>query len=385
MTVWDTIIVGGGPAGAAAAYDLAVQGKSVLVLEKKDFPRIKPCAGGLTIKALARLRFPVAHLIHGQADVLNVGYGSRTRRLSADGGICAFTVREDFDHYCLDKALDAGATLLKCDGLAGISESDGSVTLTTRSGETHTGRFLIGADGAHSQVRRLTGEFVPDRQAFAIEGLLPGSAVPREHVGLSKTMTLDFGAQPLGYGWLFPKRDHVNVGLYTYAPKASPVSRERLQDYARQRLGSAEFTALCGYPIATGGELYRPRRQRVLLVGDAAGMAEAMLGEGIHNAIASGQAAAQAIVGSWSSPGQTPQLFSRLLDPIKKDALLSRRLAPWFYRFLPISCRALVRYPVAPVLMNGFAAGKTLKECQQAFARFSTVFERSPVPGLELE
>ncbi len=383
MAMWDVVIVGGGPAGAAAAYDLATAGKSVLILEKKEFPRFKPCAGGLTIKALARLRFPVSHLIHGKAELLSVGYGSKTRDLATSGGICAFTLREEFDHYCLSKALEAGAKLQKSGALDSVAETANEVVLTTRDGEQHSSRFLIGADGAHSQVRRLSGAFSPDRQAFAIEGLLPRSRIDPRCSRQSDLMTLDFGAQPLGYGWLFPKRDHVNVGLYTYAPGLSRISRQRLADYARHRLGSAEFTGVCGYPIATGGERYRPAHQRIFLVGDAAGMAEALLGEGIHNAIASGQAAAEAINTTWHNREAAPARYGELLEPVRKDTLLSRRLAPWFYRCLPVASRALVRYPVADVLMNGFAAGKTLKDCQRAFARFSTVFEAQPVPWLE--
>ncbi|MDX1693218.1 MAG: FAD-dependent oxidoreductase, partial [Ketobacteraceae bacterium] len=104
MKIWDAVVVGGGPAGASAAYDLARQGKQVVILEKKTFPRVKPCAGGLTIKALARLRFPVNQLLQGQSHELRVGYKNTTRSLVAANSFCAFTVREQFDDYCLRQA-----------------------------------------------------------------------------------------------------------------------------------------------------------------------------------------------------------------------------------------------------------------------------------------
>ncbi|MDX1695500.1 MAG: FAD-dependent monooxygenase, partial [Ketobacteraceae bacterium] len=209
---------------------------------------------------------------------LRVGYKNTTRSLVAANSFCAFTVREQFDDYCLRQALDAGAKLTIIDGLKDIQTDQHQVTVITSRRETFRSRFLIGADGAHSQVRRITGLFAPARTAIAVEGLLSRSHIPSSYLEQSRHMTLDFGVQPLGYGWLFPKADHVNVGLYTYLPEKSRVSRRKLAAYAKARLGSDSFRSVCGYPIATGGESYRPHHARILLVGDAAGMAEALLG-----------------------------------------------------------------------------------------------------------
>lgn len=384
MKHWDVVIVGAGPAGTAAAYDLAKQGLSTLILEKQAFPRLKPCAGGLTIKTLARLRFSISHLIHEQAAVLTVGDRQRhARDIYSEHPICVFTVRKELDDYCLTQARTQGAALQLIKGITKITETDRGVTVETACGEVFRCGYLIGADGAHSEVRKLTGAFSPDRTAVALEGLLPKANIPSSYQSQANKMTLDFGSQPLGYGWLFPKSDHVNVGLFTYLPSASKLSKKALNDYAMSRLGNSAFTAVHGYPIATGGERYQPASERVFLVGDAAGMAEALLGEGIHNAVATGQAAASAIISACLRGESAQQVFSSGIGKVQRDLRFSRRLAPLFYRCLPIAYQALIRYPTANVLMNGFAAGLTLRDCKNAFARFTTQFDRPQVASLD--
>ncbi|MCG8316519.1 MAG: geranylgeranyl reductase family protein [Pseudomonadales bacterium] len=384
MAHWDVIIVGAGPAGASAAYDLAQQGLKVLILEKKQFPRLKPCAGGLTVKTLVKLRFPIHHLVHDVAEELAIGYKTKKQTvLKASRPICVFTVRKELDQYCLEQAQAEGTELRLIKGLAGIETFPDHVRVDLANGESLTCSFLLGADGAHSQVRKLIGDFVPDRTAVALEGLIPMSKIHRDRHEQARRMTLDFGAQPLGYGWLFPKSDHINVGLFTYLPESAKLSRQGLSSYAFERLGSAEFSAIHGYPIATGGEFYRQQNPRVLLVGDAAGMAEPLLGEGIHNAVATGQAAAASIIEHQKEQAHVAPDYQRRLTKIQSDVHFSRKMAGLFYRCLPVAYTALKRYPVANVLMNGFAAGLTLRECKNAFGQFTTEFELPSVPTLE--
>jgi flavin-dependent dehydrogenase len=205
----------------------------------------------------------------------------------------------------------------------------------------------------------------------ALEALVPVSACRRSH-----PLRFDFGVIGKGYGWLFPKRDHINVGLYTRRPDQFKLSRQALVDYASAQLGTDSLQQVCGYPIATGGEYYRPTSPRVLLVGDAAGMAEPLLGEGIHNAIHSGQIAASAVIAALREGSSALDEFRRGLQGVQRDLYLTRQVARAFYPALPLTYAALVRYPVRQVLLNGFAAGLTMHQCLQAFPRFQTTFSR---------
>lgn len=108
----DTVIVGAGPAGCAAAYDLARAGRQVLLLEKRRFPRHKACACGLTRKTLAALRYSVEPVVERACnEIVLQGAGEtdgREVRVRARSTICAMAVRERFDAFCLDQTLASG-------------------------------------------------------------------------------------------------------------------------------------------------------------------------------------------------------------------------------------------------------------------------------------
>lgn len=360
----DVIVVGAGQAGAACAWDLAGAGLSVLLLDRREFPRFKACAGGVTTKALHRYRFSIAPAIRQVESAFRMSmYLRREAVLSAPAPICAMTVRTELDALCFARAVAAGAQYRQIGPIRAVDEAAAGVAVTLEDGTVLRARYLVGADGAHSQIRKLTGGFVPDRTAVAMEGLvrLPaGTPLP--------PMTFDFGVVGQGYGWLFPKGDHVNVGIYTRRPEEVAFNKELLRAYVQQRLGVSgdAIEHLVGFPIGTGGEHYQPRSERVLLVGDAAGMAEALLGEGIYNAVVTGQMAANAIVLALAGNTSARALYDDYSAIVRGDIGNCRTLGQMFYKFLPISY-GILRHVVADTMMSGFAAGLTTTGCKRAF------------------
>jgi flavin-dependent dehydrogenase len=209
-------------------------------------------------------------------------------------------------------------------------------------------RFLIGADGADSQVRRLVGQFDSRYSGLALEA---DAAVTMQ----GQEISFDFGVVSHGYGWVFPKRDHVNVGLYTWSPSVR-LTPELLCEYAARRLG-VDLGPTRGHRLGIGGWEYRPTSRRVFLIGDAAGMVEPLLGEGISNAILSGQAAAAAIVEELTGGRPALDGFRHRLRPIRRDLASGYRSARLYYHLSAQGYALLTSRYVRDVLMRGYALG----------------------------
>jgi geranylgeranyl reductase family protein len=355
--LYDAIVVGAGPSGALCAYTLRRLGLSVLVLDKARFPRPKPCGGGLTIKTLALMPYSVAPVLERMTRGLELGFrtpaGDQFRTALGRDPICTFAVRERFDTFNFEQMLAAGADFQSVGKIEAITETPEGVTVETEAG-ARRGRYLVGADGANSRVRRLLKLDAHIRRGFALEGIIPYAALEKE-----PAPEFVFGVVRNGYGWLFPKGDHVNVGLYTIDDDPS-LSKDALRAYARERLGTDAVEGVVGMPLGFGGERRLPVRDRVVLVGDAAGYAEPLLGEGIHNAIKSGIAAAQAIFTASTGGGRLQEAYRRRIAPVMDDLTRCRQMADLFYR--DVGRGPALLGLGKPALLRGFAAGKTMVE-----------------------
>ena len=293
--LWDVVIVGAGPAGSAAAYDLAAAGRRVLLVDRATFPRAKACAGGLTMKAVKALRYPIDPVVRTWVRdiVLEEKPGSQVR-VGRKAPVCAMTVREELDLFCLEKTLARGAAFLQIPAITAIVQQDDRVVMSLGDGTTIEARYLLGADGVHSRVRALATDGRWFRAGFAVEANVPYRDEGAKHeTADSYPLTFDFGAVSRGYGWLFPRDTHVNVGLYVEATgPSSRLDRAALDRYIAARCGPARsYGKPVGQFLGLGAAGYTPEpATRVLLAGDAAGFVDPLTGEGIYGAIRSGQA-----------------------------------------------------------------------------------------------
>jgi geranylgeranyl reductase family protein len=359
MRIYDAVIVGAGPAGSAAAYDLVQAGHSVLLVDRVSFPRAKACAGALTVKSLRALRYSVAPVVQTVCtDLVLSRESAESKTLTGDHAICAMTVRSELDEYCLRQTIDVGAEFRVITRLESVEELGDSVLLRTKD-EQISARFLVGADGANSQVRRLTDDCSWFRAGLAIEACVPYGNEDRP------LMEFDFGAAPDGYAWVFPKKDHANIGMFT-ANTEVRLSKSGVRNYGRSKL-KGEAEDFIGHQLGLGGAQYKPIRRRVFLVGDAAGMAEPLLGEGIHNAIKSGQAVASAISSHLHGSDDGLSMYRKLLRPIQNDLESCTRNARRFHAQLGFGYRALTSPVIRYSLMKGFALGRTFRDTKRYF------------------
>jgi geranylgeranyl reductase family protein len=370
MERWDAIVVGAGPAGCAAAYDLAATGHAVLLLDRTEFPRPKACAGGLTRKSLRALRYSVAPVTQAMVSAVTVekrrGEGVT---LASRNAVCAMTVRQELDDYCLRQTLAAGAQFARIGTIAALDADDGGVTLTTEDA-VFRAHFAVGADGVHSRVRQLLYGAPPPwfRRGFALEAQVE----PQD--GASSDVVFHFGPVRRGYGWIFPKRDHLNAGLYTEAPDEK-IARARLLAWIGERFdGAARVENIIGQYLGFGAENAPPPEGRVFLVGDAGGFADPLTGEGIHGAIASGQAAAEAIDAALCEDASAAEVFGLHTLQLRRDLRLSAAGARWFYANFDLGFRALTAPVFRGAVINAYANGTKIASLANAVRRFARVF-----------
>lgn len=292
---YDVIVVGSGPAGSITAWRLARAGVRVAVIEKAALPRYKTCGGGIIGRTIQALPIDVRHVIEqdchtAQLHVVSEGLSFTTHRSVP---IVSMTMRDQFDYALLSAAQAAGAVLYQRCAVEEVSPKDDSVTVMTDKGAMMA-RFLVAADGALSQVARKVGMadgrvLIP---ALEYEVMLPQERLDR----LRGVARFDFGILPHGYAWAFPKQQHLSIGILSMVQREHELKRAITQYL--DLLGCGDLTRIDrhGFVIPI-----RPRtgpfmKNRVLVVGDAAGFADPVTGEGISGALRSGQLAAQSLI-----------------------------------------------------------------------------------------
>ncbi len=369
MERWDAIVVGAGPAGCAAAYDLATAGRAVLLLDRMEFPRHKACAGGLTRKSLRALRYSVAPVVRETVSAIVVEKRrGQSATLASRNAVCAMTVRQELDQYCLEQTLEAGAEFARAGPIAGL-DRDGDDVVVKTAEVNYRARFLVGADGVHSRVRQLVYGDGPGwfRRGFALE------AEVRTADGNAPDLVFDLAPVRRGYGWVFPKRDHMNVGLYTESGDEK-LDRPRLVAYIGERFGEVRVGQITGQYLGFGAEHAPPAKESIFLVGDAGGFADPLTGEGIYGAIASGQAAAAAIEGELGGGSSAQRAFAELTAQLRQDLLLSASGARWFYGNPELGYRALTAPVFRGAVINAYANGTKIAALANAIRRFARVF-----------
>jgi geranylgeranyl reductase family protein len=281
---FDAVVVGAGPAGSTSAFRLARAGARVLLVDKARFPRDKPCGGGLTYRALRLLPFSVAPVVEEEVDVFELGLGFRRRfvRRTAEP-LVVMTQRRRLDAFLVEQAREAGAEFRDGVKVELLPLAVDGVGIDTK--------VLIGADGVNGATAKTFGLDGHEHEV-ALEANVPYGPVQRSRY--ARRAVIEFGIVPGGYGWVFPKGDHVNVGVGGWLHQG-PRLRTHLARLCREHgIPDDALTEVRGYRLPLRRPGASPARGRTALVGDAAGLVDPVSGDGIYEALLSAQLAADA-------------------------------------------------------------------------------------------
>ena len=268
----------------------------MLLADRARFPRDKPCGGGLTGRALRNLPCDVDPVVEHVVDRFRIRlrYGRCFERRHSVP-LILLTQRRRLDLYLAEQAAAAGATFRD-----GVKVTDLELTdthaLARVGGDLVHAETLVGADGANGVVARAAGLGDCIVSGVALEGNVAYEAMDR--LSYDRTAAIELGVVPGGYGWVFPKGDHANLGVGGWAGEG-PRLRDHLARLAlKHNVDPTDLHDLRGHRLPMRPLGACPADGRVLLVGDAAGLVDPLSGDGMYEAFVSARLAAEAIVSS---------------------------------------------------------------------------------------
>ena len=318
----NVVIIGGGPAGSVCGYLLKKAGVNCVIVDYATFPREKICGGGLTPKAYELLQVLMPDFHYDYQSVKHF-------RLMMDGKtLCEVDIakelrmvrRKDFDYEVLKQFLAIGGELVKGAFSHYEEQKDGKILVTLKSGEQLICDYLIGADGANSQVRKqLTGQR-PSNSLWMEQYVEKGA----------NEFIFEFSNHyKKGYSFSFPNLDWDIVGIGGFYASLDDLRAHQHQHTIKEEV-SANDSPMRGAFISV--DTVKSGKNHVILVGDAGGFANKLTYEGLYYAIATGRNAYKAIIEGKEFTTTNREIFRKKRKEIYITRLFYSRLGMWLMK-----------------------------------------------------
>jgi geranylgeranyl reductase family protein len=348
MEKFDVAVIGAGPSGAAAAFELAKKGIKTVIIEKETLPRYKTCGGGLVTRGRKLLPFDVSDVVDAEFNEVFMYFNNMDLKLQVkrDFPIISMVMRDRFDEKLTIEAQKQGVTLMQGSKVLSF-ERNGDWKIET-STESVQAKFIIAADGALSQTAKMTCWKNDTRN------LIPALEYEVE-VGeddwnrLKNEARFDIDVVPHGYAWSFPKKNHLSIGI-----GATKRMKIDLKSYYAEYLKVLEIKTIIsesfhGFQIPISMRTDGFCKENVILIGDAAGFADPVTAEGISNAIYSGYLAAQSIVeGKFDEQNVADIYLKKLHEKLIPELQTAQFLGGYTYK------KSVIRDLVFRKYGNGF-------------------------------
>jgi geranylgeranyl reductase family protein len=367
------------------SYFLQKKGIDTLLIEKYSHPKHKPCAGGISKMAFNLLPFKL------DSDIIETeiqGFRLVTPKLEsftypAEESKGIIVKRTVFDKFLCEKAMDAGAELIDNVHPKSIISANGKYQVNLSNGQKITTNYLIGADGILSSVAKLTAiRKIPLKQ----KGYAYQTFVPMSKEGINSFMKsektfleIHINKMPMGYGWIFPNADGLNIGVGGSALSIIAERRKginhmdnflKLLEKTRNNRVKLKPEKIYAAQLPAGGYKREIALDNILLIGDAAGFVDSFAGEGIYYAFKSGKIAAESIYKNSKEEDNSvlanyykKQISKAFLENLKQSLKFSFRL----HDHLDLFFKAIKYLPEATGVFSELASGKSYKWANNYF------------------
>ncbi|NIJ44937.1 geranylgeranyl reductase family protein [Wenyingzhuangia heitensis] len=331
MSTFDVAVVGSGPSGASAAFHLAKAGLKTVILEKETLPRYKVCGGGFVYRGRKNMPFDISEVVDIEFNKVDIYMGDKFHFVTErENPIISLVMRDAFDNLMVKKSQELGVELIEDCKVTKVVNKKDVVELETTKGAI-SATYVIAADGVYSQMAKMAG-WTNDTRTLIPALEYEVEVNDADFKRLSKEIRFDIDAIPAGYGWCFPKKNHLSIGVGVIIKDDKKI-KEYCAEYIKF-LGIEEIISIekHGYQIPVTPRTDGYVKNNVFLIGDAAGFADPLTAEGISNAIYSGKLVAKAIAEAGDDKEKAAKTYTDIIEStIMPELLTSMKLAKLFY------------------------------------------------------
>jgi geranylgeranyl reductase family protein len=331
---YDVAIVGAGPAGSTTAKFLSEKGFKTLLLDKEKFPRDKPCGGGLPMRVLQRFPYVVNDKIIESYSSSGTVFSPSLQHqieISKSTPLMATTLRKKFDFELVKYAREAGAVFQEGTPVSNIQITNDKARVILSDGTGIDSEIIVGADGVNSIIAKNMGlrKMGTEKGVCVLQEFKVDEKIMDDYFKKSRHCYVHSRFKTVaGYGWVFPKKGHLNIGFGIIQVDKTQDQKLNLLECLQEYLALLKEKDLIPQhlqeaPVKGGALLAHPLEKtygnRLLLVGDAGGFINPLSGEGIYYAMTSGQIAAEVISEALEKKQTTEEFLSNYQTRWQKD------------------------------------------------------------------